>query len=74
MKKKRNYSVSSTSKVRSHGRGGENLKVVYYETRTREINKRLTYECRCDEILKPEDEGSTCIGGLLFIINRESES
>jgi hypothetical protein len=24
-----------------------------------EINRRLTYECRCDEILKGKTEGST---------------
>jgi hypothetical protein len=33
--------------------------VVYYETIKRELNKRLTYECRCDERLKAEPERST---------------
>jgi hypothetical protein len=32
---------------------------VYYETIKREINKRLLYECRCDEGLKGKAEGST---------------
>jgi hypothetical protein len=35
--------------------------VVYYETIKRELNKRLIYECRCDERLKPKTEGSTCL-------------
>jgi hypothetical protein len=30
--------------------------VVYYETINRELNKRLIYECRCDERLKEKDE------------------
>jgi hypothetical protein len=33
--------------------------MVYYETIKREVNKRLMYECRCDERLKVTDEGST---------------
>ncbi len=32
---------------------------VYSETMKREINKRLIYECRCDERLKCKGEGST---------------
>ncbi len=28
--------------------------IVSYETTKREINKRLIYECRCDERLKPK--------------------
>ena len=35
--------------------------VVYYETIKRELNKRLIYECRCDERLKDTGEGSTCL-------------
>ncbi len=31
----------------------------YYETIKREINKRLKYECRCDERLKTTDPAST---------------
>ena len=33
--------------------GGE-PSVVYYETIKRELNKRLIYECRCDERLKAD--------------------
>jgi hypothetical protein len=33
--------------------------VVYYETIKRELNKRFTYEFRCDERLKSKVEGST---------------
>jgi hypothetical protein len=42
----------------------------YYETINRKQNRRLIYECRCDERLKVKDEGSThlsytgLIGGL----------
>ena len=32
---------------------------VYYESINRNLNKRLVYECRCDERLKAKDEGST---------------
>ena len=32
---------------------------VYYEVIKREINRRLIYECRCDERLKAKAEGST---------------
>jgi hypothetical protein len=28
----------------------------------RELNKRLIYECGCDERLKAKSEGSTCLG------------
>jgi hypothetical protein len=35
------------------------LVLSFHETIKREINKRLTYECRCDEILKSKDERST---------------
>ncbi len=31
----------------------------YYEVIKREINRRLIYECRCDERLKDKAEGST---------------
>jgi hypothetical protein len=34
---------------------------VYYETIKREVNKRLIYECRCDERLKAKAEGFTCL-------------
>ena len=33
--------------------------VVYYETIKRVLNKRLIYECRCDERLNAKVEGST---------------
>ncbi len=36
-------------------------KIVYYETIKRELNKRLIYECRCDERLKAKTERSTCL-------------
>ena len=28
--------------------------IIYYEEIKRELNRRLTYECRCDEHLKIE--------------------
>jgi len=34
----------------------------YYEVIKREINRRLIYECRCDERLKATAEGSTRLG------------
>jgi hypothetical protein len=33
--------------------------VVYYETIKRDLNRRLIYECRCDERLKAKTEGYT---------------
>ena len=33
--------------------------VVYYESIKRDLNRRLIYECRCDERLKANSEGST---------------
>ena len=41
------------------------MSCVYYETITRELNKRLIYECRCDERLKAKAEGSTCLSYTL---------
>ena len=35
---------------------------VYYEEINRKIKKILIYECRCDEILRAEAEGSTRLG------------
>ncbi len=32
---------------------------VYYETIKRELNRRLIYECRCDERLQAKEEGFT---------------
>ncbi len=32
---------------------------VYYESIKRELNRKLMYECRCDERLKAKAEGST---------------
>jgi hypothetical protein len=37
------------------------MTIVYYETIKRNLNKRLIYECRCDERLKGKSEGSTCL-------------
>jgi hypothetical protein len=36
--------------------------VVYYESTKRDLNRRLKYECRCDERLKAKYEGSTLLG------------
>jgi hypothetical protein len=33
--------------------------IIYYEEIKRELNRRLTYECRCDERQKAKAEGST---------------
>ncbi len=33
--------------------------VVYYESIKRELKRRLTYKCRCDERLKTKNEEST---------------
>ncbi len=33
--------------------------VVYYSAIKRELNRRLIYECQCDERLKSKAEGST---------------
>ena len=41
---------------------------VYYETIKREVNKRLIYECRCDERLKAKAEGSTCLASTIFLL------
>jgi hypothetical protein len=35
--------------------------LFYCETIKRELNKRLIYECRCNERLKVKGEGSTCL-------------
>ncbi len=32
---------------------------IYYETIKQELDKRLIFECRCDERLKVQVEGST---------------
>ncbi len=42
---------------------GKDLQVefVYYEMTKRKLNKRLIYECRCDERLKTKGERSTCL-------------
>ncbi len=42
----------------------ESLTVVYYETIKRVLNKRLIYECRCDErliIIKLKDLRICCL-------------
>ena len=33
--------------------------MVYYESTTRELNKRLMFECRCDVRLNTKVDGST---------------
>ena len=38
------------------------LTVVYYESIKQELNRRLIYECRCDERLKAKAKGSTRLG------------
>ena len=38
---------------------GSTSSFVSYETIKRVLNKRLVYECRCDERLKSKDERST---------------
>jgi hypothetical protein len=49
--------------------------VVYHETIKREPNKRLMYECRCDERLKDKLRDLHASHTLVFfIMNRESES
>ena len=35
------------------------MSFVYYEEIKRELNRILIYECRCDERLRTEAEGST---------------
>jgi hypothetical protein len=47
-----------------HGKGWKRLQrkhwpIVYYETIKRNLNRRLVYECRCDERLKDKTDGST---------------
>ncbi len=41
---------------------GHLLGVVDYEEINREIHRILIYECRCDERLRPQSEGSTRLG------------
>ncbi len=45
-----------------HGVSQNENHAVYYETIKREVKKRLTYECRCDERLKVKAERSTRLG------------
>ncbi len=45
------------------------VSVVYYETIKRDLNRRLIYECRCDERLKVKGESY-----LLLNMNRLNES
>ncbi len=40
--------------------------VVFYETIKGDLNKRLTYECRCDARLKAKAERSTRLAYTLF--------
>jgi hypothetical protein len=42
------------------------LDVVYYEMINRELNKRLLYECRCDERRKDKVERSTRLSYTMF--------
>ncbi len=56
------------SRVSRINQGFWHSEIIYYETTKRELNKRLIYECRCDERLKSKDERSTHLtlwhGGL----------
>ncbi len=63
------------SRHRHHTGAGESVRspccdtlliVVYYVTIKRELNKRLIYECRCDERRKDKDERSTLDPKLSF--------
>jgi hypothetical protein len=45
---------------------------VFNETRV-ELNKRLTYECRCDERLKSKDQRSTRIHVYIHTIGAPSK-
>ncbi len=47
--------------------------IVYYESRKRELKRRLIYEYRCDERLKTKNEESTHLAST-FIMNQERES
>ena len=49
------WSVTGFNEIECH----RIIIVVYYETIKRELNKRLIYECRCDEKLKAKAERST---------------
>jgi hypothetical protein len=40
--------------------------IYYYETIKRELNRRLIYECRCDERLKVNVEGCTHIHWVVW--------
>ncbi len=51
--------------AKSHSK--EYMRLVYYESRKREVKGRPVYECRCDERLKTKAEKSTRLAytGLL---------
>jgi hypothetical protein len=40
---------------------GRKIMCVYYESRNRELKRRLLNEGRCDERQKPKVEESTCL-------------
>jgi hypothetical protein len=42
-----------------HTKRYEQISIVYYESRKRELKTRPMYECRCDERLKTKSEKST---------------
>ena len=45
--------------------------VVYYESIKRDLKKRLIYEYRCHERLKPKTEESTLLSGTGFVVELE---
>jgi hypothetical protein len=45
---------------------------VYYETIKQELNRRLIYECRCDERLKAKVEGFTHLGTCRTVVYYET--
>ena len=52
---------TSVSEEGGDGEGAVEDEVVYYQSKKRELNRRLIYECRCDEKRKT-DVGLTYIG------------
>ena len=57
------YLCTSVNEEGGYGEGtdSEETSCVYYESIKRKLNKRLIYECRCDERIKVKAEGSTLL-------------
>ncbi len=51
--------------------GGPTIIVVYYESITRGLKRRLTYEYRCDKRLKTKKEESTRLGDTGLVVELE---